>query len=183
MERSSLYWEIFGGDDLAAVSKPVSAPQTLLDDPLFSLLPGNGAADAAIQHLVDDQFGADIAGLKPEEFRRIVAKSATTSINDCFAKSAPREKRLAELDAQFNKLVASEVRQALIPFRAAQIVEKKKSTLAKRAPLRRAAFTKMLRPLRELFEKTNPYGYDDERFASLLGAMENFVTSAIMSEA
>jgi hypothetical protein len=41
----------------------------------------------------------------------------------------------------------------------------------------------MLRPLRELFEKTNPYGYDDERFASLLGAMENFVTSAIMSEA
>jgi hypothetical protein len=62
-------------------------------------------------------------------------------------------------------------------------VEKKKSTLAKREPLRRAAFTKMLRPLRELFEKTNPYGYDDERFASLLGAMENFVTSAIMSEA
>jgi hypothetical protein len=202
MEKSSMFLEIFGSDDFIAPQKPMREPVTPLDDPLWSYLPGGNSADAEIERAQDADFMAKVTGFDLHE-----VKAATTSTprfdnvakpSDIVAKSARQSKRLEELNAKLEALISSEVSAALIPFRVEQIVETRRADLAKRAPMRKAAFNRMLSPLRELVRAKNPWdasshvealehqrwnNYDDQRFERLTTAMENFVTNAIISEA
>jgi hypothetical protein len=196
MEKSSMFLEIFGSDSPIAPSAPVPRALPVVDDPLDAFTSPGHSADAEIQRLQDDAWGGEVCGLAPTEFRRVV--TATAPAVDNFAKSASAHRRIEELNAKLEALISSEVSAALIPFRVEQIVETRRADLAKRAPMRKAAFNRMLSPLRDLVRAKNPWdasnhvealehqrwnNYDDQRFESLTTAMENFVRNAIINEA
>jgi hypothetical protein len=156
-------------------SKDALAPKLPTDDGLLELEPNTGLADALIEQLETEKLVTEACDLTPGEFRKITAhKPEPTALAKSVAISACEH----ELNLKLERLIRAEVNSALIPLRGSLIVEERLGSLAKGAPARRAAITKMLRPLRSLFH-TPPA----VRFERLTDAMAEFVTQQIINEA
>jgi hypothetical protein len=178
--RTALEIEIFGADEPPAPSAP--APRALpTDDPLFDYLPAGRSADAAIEQAVTEHFASEILGMTPEQFRKAVSATDEPA-SAVLAKSARRAEEInQDFEARLETLFRKELNLALIPLRVAD--------LESRAPLRKAAITRILRPLYQQFEKSFPaWEFEPgnefaERFLALASSLEQFVTNAIISEA
>jgi hypothetical protein len=172
-EQSALFIEIFGCDEIPVPSAPLK-PLPLVDDPLSPFVARTGVANAEATRLMDTALGAEITGLSESEFVK-AAKQPSEPIT--FAKAAQPES--SDLNAQFAALVNRELRAGLLPIRGALLVEKRTAKLIERKPARVAAFNKMLRPLRSLFEDATAH---EPAFQRLATSMEEFCTAQIIAE-
>ncbi len=100
MEKSSYYLEIFGDVEEITSTVPTTLATLVTDDPLFSMLPGSGAADAACERLLDDSFAASVTGMSVEEFRKTAqfVPSAPLTTADHSAQIITKEDLCPDLD-------------------------------------------------------------------------------------
>jgi hypothetical protein len=179
MREIDLEAEVISGLDEGKPQRPLTTPALpLVDNPLDELEVNSGLADETIERLQADAFVADACGLESSEVRKIVARESEPVT---FAKTLGNEKRMEELSARFERIISAEVHSALIPIRGSLIVEKRKADLAKGAPARRTALTKLLAPLRGLFQEITPLR--EKQFDRLTDEMTAFVTQRILDEA
>ena len=178
MREIDLEAEVISGWDQGKPRRPLTTPALpLVDNPLDEFEANSGLADSAIAQLEADEFVGKACGLEPQEVRKIITHEAPVT----FAKSLGSEKRAQELNARLERLISSEVNNALIPIKGSLIVEERLASLAKGAPVRRVAIAKLLVPLRALFRNISPLR--ENQFAKLTDAMESFVTERIIDEA
>ena len=178
MREIDLEAEVISGLDEIPPRRSLTAPALpLVDNPLDELEANSGLADSAIALLEADEFVGNACGLEPQEVRKIIVHESPVT----FAKSLGSEKRAQELNVRLERLISSEVNNALIPIKGSLIVEERLASLAKGAPVRRVAIAKLLVPLRALFRNISPLR--ENQFAKLTDAMESFVTERIIDEA
>ena len=179
MREIDLEAEVISGWDQGKPRRPLTTPALpLVDNPLDEFEANSGLADSAIAQLEVDEFVGDVCGLEPQEVHKIIVRELEPVT---FAKSLGSEKRAQELNARLERLISSEVNNALIPIKGSLIVEERLASLAKGAPVRRVAIAKLLVPLRALFRNISPLR--ENQFAKLTDAMESFVTERIIDEA
>ena len=179
MREIDLEAEVISGLDEIPPRRSLTAPALpLVDNPLDELETNTGLADSAIAQLEVDEFVGDVCGLEPQEVHKIIVRELEPVT---FAKSLGSEKRAQELNARLERLISSEVNNTLLPIRGSLLVEERLGKLAKGAPVRRAAMTKMLAPLRGLFREITPLR--EQQFAKLADTMAAFVTERIVAEA